>query len=141
MAYTGGIDYMQPDFGNFEWEDLKSPWSTKTPENVSHTDFHTANIALVATAREYDLGAAVQGEGHLIFDTPNGSSMAKTFCVVLGKAKGSASSETRRHFMLIIATAGLGHGGSASERVYERVGMGYLPGKCISPSGFSVRTH
>ncbi|KAL1799029.1 hypothetical protein ACET3X_003066 [Alternaria dauci] len=137
MAYTGGIDYLQPDFGCYEWEDLQSPWSPKTPTNVSSTDYSMANIALEATAREYDLGAAVQGEGELIFDTPNGSAKPDTVCVVLGKAKGSPSPELQRHYILIIAA----QRGRAGSKIYERVGTGYLPGKCISPSGFKVKIH
>ncbi|XP_014559825.1 hypothetical protein COCVIDRAFT_90891 [Bipolaris victoriae FI3] len=140
MAYTGGIDYLQPDFGNYEWEeDLQSPWSTNAPSNISNTDISIANMALVAPAREYDLGAAVLSEGELIFDTPNRSSMPKTLCVVLGKAKGSPSPETRRHYILIVAVAG--HKGCAGETIYERVGAGYLPGKCISPTVVDVRIH
>lgn len=139
MAYTGGIDYLQPEFGSFEWEDLQSPWSSNSPQNVSQTDFSTVNMALIATARQYDLGAAVLSEGELIFDTPNRSSMPKTLCVVLGKAKERSLQEMKRYYVLVIAVAG--HDGRAGETVYERVGAGHLPGKCISPSGFFVRIH
>jgi hypothetical protein len=139
MAYTGGIDYLQPDFGNFDWEDLQSPWSPKAPTNISSTDPHATNMVLVAAAREFDLGAAVQGEGELVFDTPGGSAQPKTLCVVLGRAKGSPSPETQRHYVLVIIATGTR--GSEGERLYERVGTGYLPGKCISPSGSSVSIH
>ena len=140
MAYTGGIDYLQPDFDNFEWEELQSPWSSKGPTNVSSTDFHTANIALYATAREYDsLKAGLQGEGDLIFDTPNGSTAPQRYCVVLGKAKGSMSPATQQHYVLIIAaTAQRDRNG---DKVYERVGTGYLSGRCISSGGFRVKIH
>jgi hypothetical protein len=139
MAYTGGIDYLQPEFGNFVWEDLQSPWSPDAPSNISSTDINVANIALNATAREYDLGAAVRSEGELVFDTPNGSARPETVCVVLGKARGSLSPETQRHYILIVAaTVQRDRDGN---RVYERVGTGYLPGKCISPNGFSVTIH
>jgi hypothetical protein len=73
MAYTGGIDYLQSDFGNFDWEDLQFPCSSEAPTSISSTDPHATNMVLVATAREVDLGATVQGEGELIFDTPRGS--------------------------------------------------------------------
>lgn len=139
MAYTGGIDYLQPDFGNYEWEDLQSPWSTNSPNSISSTDVSIANMALVAAAREFDSGAAVLSEGELIFDTPHGSSIPKPLCVVLGKAKGSPSPETRRHYILIVAVAG--QKGRAGETIYERVGAGYLPGKCISPTVIDVRIH
>ncbi|EUC46749.1 hypothetical protein COCMIDRAFT_35616 [Bipolaris oryzae ATCC 44560] len=139
MAYTGGIDYLQPDFGNYEWEDLQSPWSTNAPNNISSTDVSIVNMALVASAREYDSGAALSSEGELILDAPNPSSRPKTLCVVLGKAKGSPSPETQRHYVLIVAVAG--HKGRAGETIYERVGAGYLPGKCISPTVVDVRIH
>lgn len=89
MAYTGEIDYLQPEFNNFEWEDLQSSWSPKAPANVSSTDFKVANVALHAIAREYDLGAAVQSEGKLIFDTPHGSARPDTVCVVLKRQEAA----------------------------------------------------
>jgi hypothetical protein len=138
MAYTGGIDYLEPEFSSYEWEDLVSPWSSNRTPIVS-TNPATANIALVATAREYDLGVAVPGEGELIFDTPGGSSQPKTLCVVLGKARGSPNPETQRHYILVVAAmAGQDRVGS---KVYERIGVGYLPGKCISPSDCSITIH
>ncbi|CAN9349867.1 unnamed protein product [Alternaria alternata] len=138
MAYTGGIDYLQPDFGSFEWEELQSPWSSNAPKNVSSTDFHAANITLNATAREYDyLKAMVQGEGELILDVPNSSFVPQTLCVVLGKAKGCTSPETQRHYVLIITATK--HSDRNGDKVYERVGTGFLPGKCISTSGFKVK--
>jgi hypothetical protein len=132
MAYTGGIDYLQPGFGHFEWEDLKSPWSPEAPDNASSTNAHAVKVTLGAKAREYDLGAAVQGEGELIFDTPAGSSQPITLCVVLGKAKGCPSPEMQKHYLLIVtSTANRDRNG---EKLYKRVGVGWLPGKCLSPN-------
>jgi hypothetical protein len=138
MAYTGGIDYLEPEFSSYEWEDLVSPWSAYRAPKVS-TDPQTANIALVATAREYDLGVAVPGEGELIFDTPGGSSQLNTLCVVLGKAKESLNPETQRHYILIVAATVKQD--RTESKLYERVGAGYLPGKCISPSCCSITIH
>jgi hypothetical protein len=132
MAYTGGIDYLEPEFGDYEWEDLISPWSDDRTPDVS-PDPDTADIELVATAREYDLGVAVPGEGELIFDTPG--DQPKTLCVVLGKARGSWNAESQRHYFLVVAAAGQNRSGA---KVYERVGVGYLPGKCISPRNCSI---
>jgi hypothetical protein len=138
MAYTGGIDYLEPEFNSYECEDLVSPWSSTKPLHVN-TDPQTSNVALVATAREYDLGVAVPGEGELIFDTPGGSLHPMTLCVVLGKASGSPNSETQRHYILVVAaTAKQDRGGN---KLYDRVGAGYLPGKCISPSDCSITIH
>jgi hypothetical protein len=74
------------EFSSYEWEDLVSPWSSNRTKSVS-TDLQTSNIALIATAREYDLGVAVPGEGELIFDTPGGSSQPETLCG-FGKGQG-----------------------------------------------------
>jgi hypothetical protein len=140
MAYTGGIDYLQPDFGNFEWADLQSPWSPNAPCNASSTDASIANIALGAKVREYNHGAALSGEGEVIMDRPGGTLQSKTLCVVLGKAEGSQFVETQKHYLLIVAvTANRDRNG---ERLYERVGVGWLPGKCLSPNeGWDVKIH
>lgn len=140
MAYTGGIDYFEPEFASFEWEDLRSPWSaSKAGNQHASTDPTQPNIALNATACEYDLGAAMQGEGELVFDCPGGSAQPRTLCVVLGKAKGSVSPETQRNYVLVVALVrGLDREGN---KVYERVGAGYLPGKCTAPSGVEISIH
>ena len=138
MAYHGGIDYLEPDFGNYEWEDIESPWSRKASGTLEDGK-GACSIVLIATARAFDLGAAVQTEGDLIFDIPDSRLPPQTMCVVLGKAKGSLSYEKERHCVLIIAPtipeAKHGH------VVYERLGAGFLPGKCLPPSSCKDRVH
>jgi hypothetical protein len=133
-----GIDYLEREFDNDEWEDLVSPWSSNRTPSVS-TDPQTSDIALVARAREYDLGVAVPGEGELIFDTPGGSSQPETLCVVLGKARGSSDPDSQTHYILIVAATAKQDRGES--KLYQRVGAGYLPGKCISPSDCSITIH
>lgn len=138
MAYTGGIDYLKLDFGGFEWEDIRSPWS-RSADNVPRTEIRGGNIALTVMAREYDPNAAVQGEGLLILDTPGGSEQPKTMCVVLGIQKGTRPREDKIHYLLIVTpTTALDRDGS---KLYERVGAGYLPGRCIALSGSMVNIH
>ncbi|KAF2629111.1 hypothetical protein BU25DRAFT_27006 [Macroventuria anomochaeta] len=85
--------------------------------------------SLSFTARKHDLGAATQEEFDLMFDNPGKLLAHSSLCVVLGNAKGSPMRSEQRHCLLII-TPVAGQGGNV---VYERIGAGFLPGKCISP--------
>lgn len=138
MAYTGGIDYLDLDFGNFDWEDIQSPWSDTT-YSTTRIDTRPANIALTVTAREYDLGAAKEDEGQLVFDDPKTIEQRKTICVVMGKEKGRLPQEQKKHGVLIIAPiVDMHHSG---REVYERVGVGHVPGKCIGAVGREVHIY
>ena len=50
MVFDGGIDYLRPDFGTYDWNEVESPWARKNKEG--------SDIALVAHAWEYDLESA-----------------------------------------------------------------------------------
>jgi hypothetical protein len=140
MAYTGGIDYLKLDFGGFEWEHIRSPWS-RSSDNVSRREDHGPSMALIAEARgyEYDPKAALQHKGLLFFDNPGGSEQPQTMCVVLGIEKGIKLLRDKMHYLIIVKpTKALDRDG---KKIYERVGAGYLPGKCIAPSVFKVAIH
>jgi hypothetical protein len=126
MAFDGGIDYLHPDFGSYDWESLESPWSRNS--------FRTSDVALIAQAWKYDLEAAGQGEAELHFDVPKAPRPAESVCIVLGRAKGSLVSETRRHWVLIIAPTG-------REDIHERIGAGYLPGRSLSRRPHKEKVH
>ncbi|KAK0613670.1 hypothetical protein B0T14DRAFT_499110 [Immersiella caudata] len=133
MAYTGTIDYISPPFNGVDWEELQSPWSGygKGDEGI-RTEVQGGNIALVAEAREYDPGKGSTDDSLLAFDKPNGLSSPKTLCVILGRQKGVAS-DHQRHYLLFIEAAGRDRNG---KELYERVGVGYLPGRCVEGGSF-----
>lgn len=140
MAYTGGIDYLKLDFGGFEWEHIGSPWS-RSSDSVSRTEDRGPSMALIAEARgyEYDPKAALQHKGLLFFDNPGGSEQPQTMCAVLGIEKGIKLLRDKMHYLIIVKpTKALDRDG---KKIYERVGAGYLPGKCIAPSVFKVAIH
>lgn len=152
MAYTGGkdypgaIDYLDLEFDTWDWEDLQSPWSQPkeeeaTSDTASPSNRTTASdeTMLVATARDIDLDAAYEEDGDLRLDDPDTELSDATLCVVLGKAKGSTSLEEQKNCVLIITPSGKLDGNG--KQLYERIGTGFLPGKCISPSGFEVCIH
>lgn len=131
MAFDGGIDYLHPDFGGFDWEPLQPPcWP------IENND--PSNISMIATAWEYDLEAAGPGEGEVVFDIPGAPKPAKRICVVLGKAKGSLLPDSRKHWVLVIAPTARRRKGSL---VYERIGAGYMPGRCLSRFSHKDNVH
>ncbi|RYO26457.1 hypothetical protein AA0111_g7946 [Alternaria arborescens] len=127
MAYTGSIDYVTIDWGAYTWENIQSPWSQD--HNRFNVDPETAKMTIVATASQYDLGAATQAEIDLIFDSPEKALPSLSLCVVLGKAKNSAVAKDQKNCLLIVKPITRSDGST----VYERIGTGFLPGKCISP--------
>lgn len=125
MAYTGGIDYITPDFGGMEWEAMQSPWDS---------NYNTAgDNTLVVEARDY----RADDEGsNIVFDCPEVSQKLAIKCVVLGKVKGRKPAGDKLHYVLVVqATTTPDY--NAGE-VYKRVGAGYLPGKCIELHGHMV---
>ena len=131
MAYTGGIDYLNLDFSGIQWEGLESPWSRREDGEGDN--------ALIADAREYDRHKAAQGEDLLIFDTPTGSDRYKPMCVVLGIRRGSMPRDDRRYYILLVVPMPNPKGDGTE--VFERVGVGYLPGKCIASEASVVHIH
>ncbi|CAM1502343.1 Fc.00g043270.m01.CDS01 [Cosmosporella sp. VM-42] len=141
MAYTGEIDYLQLDFNGIEWEDLRSPW-TRNSDQPSQTETRGGNIALKATVRDLRLNLALDQDGQLFFDMPGGSERKGLQGVVLGTQKGRnpiEPKESKIHYLiLVVPTNGRGRDGS---NIYERHGVGYLPGKCIGPKGPVISIH
>ncbi|KAJ8130175.1 hypothetical protein O1611_g3458 [Lasiodiplodia mahajangana] len=144
MAHAGGIDYISPPFGGVDWEKMKSPWSSNMSVGVgkAHTDLQRGSIALVAEASEYNADAAIRvGDGEIILDNPGGSYTPPTECVVLGIKKGMAElkAKDRTHYLLVVtATTRQDINGLP---IYERVGAGYLPGKCIKSERHTISIH
>lgn len=59
MAYTGGIDYIAPNFGHINWEEIQSPWNAKSRSRDA--------MLLAAAARD----CMADGEdGNFVFDDP-----------------------------------------------------------------------
>ncbi|KAK3326797.1 heterokaryon incompatibility protein-domain-containing protein [Apodospora peruviana] len=135
MAYEGGVDYIGNggSFGSVDWEDVESPWSG--------TNGGVDEVGLVADAKEYDLTLAAAGDKRkIVFDCGEGERSGRTMCVVLGRQqqdlkrrRGRRDQSGLTHYVLIVRPM------EGGKELYERVGAGYLPGRCIVPGGRSVR--
>ncbi|KAF1924144.1 uncharacterized protein M421DRAFT_8979 [Didymella exigua CBS 183.55] len=128
MAYSGAVDYIYLEFGQYEWNNIQSPW-TKLENRWINVDAETAKIALFAAPRRFDTGAAKDRDIELVFDEPSNILLLSSLCVVLGVAKGSQAETERKHCVLVITPRGEKDGVT----LYERVGTGFLPGKCLAP--------
>ncbi|KAF2683626.1 hypothetical protein K458DRAFT_304318 [Lentithecium fluviatile CBS 122367] len=120
MAYSGGIDYFNPDFDGYEWQDVRSPWS----DNIR-------SDCLKAFAKDLIGLYFSLEEEHIIHDDPSEADMNGTACLVLGVEKGSTKpSAERRHYVLLVKRDPH-NDWSAHAPVWKRIGAGYLPGKCL----------
>lgn len=140
MAYKGGIDYTDPPFQSADWEtkEIIPPW---TGGGLRHTDtgLHHGDVTLSAVVRSF----AVHGRGHneveLTYDTgkTTASDGQAASCVVVAKAKKAHSDAERRFYVLLVTPMQQMTG--RGERVYERVGAGYMAGKFIALEKEGVR--
>lgn len=149
MAYSGdeshhgGIDYVRLGFDGWIWEPLQPPRWPSVHDGASAPDLRTADVALGATARELDLGAAHVFQGDIVLDDPDTGLRDSTLCVVLGKAKGVRQlkdPELQSHCVLLVDSTGKKDADGQDK--YERVGTALLPAKCIGrDEGFSIRIY
>jgi len=131
MAYMGEIDYLNLKFGVFDWEDVHSPWSYGEMEAKQGS-----SIALSGRLRTISPDAAGDDAGKFYFDMLEQRDTSLLQCVVLGLEQGR-SVDSRLHYFILVAPATplVPH----VSHVYERIGVGHLPGKWISAEGSTVK--
>ncbi|KAJ3538687.1 hypothetical protein NM208_g5803 [Fusarium decemcellulare] len=141
MGYTGGIVYLQLEFNRIDWKDITSPWTPNVSRTARTTD-RGADIALSAVARRINPEMSIGAEDKLFFDMPGGSEKRSIYGIVLGVRRAEKvldNSEPGIHYLLLVAPTGR-HDLEGNE-IWERVGAGSLPGKCVAPSGTPVKIH
>ncbi|KAF2627583.1 HET-domain-containing protein [Macroventuria anomochaeta] len=125
MAYaggkdnSGGIDYFNLDFDGFDWQAITSPWSRADSEDETN--------ALIAESREYDAllkKGNNENDFRIILDAPAEEGQYTTRCIVLGIEKGGISLMDKSHYVLVIKPTDY-------TNEYERVGAGWMPGRCL----------
>lgn len=137
MAYTGAIDYLDLPFNEVDWEeqDICSRWSRGAGESWTYSgDYLTCPLELTVRGRPFDSREAMNSDtASIVLDDPHKTSELESSlkCVVLGRLKNQAkeSSDARIYYVLLVTpTAPQGEGCYA---IYNRVGVGYLPGALI----------
>lgn len=119
MAYSGIKD------SNREREDIQSPWSDSTEASSS--------TKLIADAWEYDTtvdDAMLYSElCNIIHDVAADQGASESRCIVLGKRKEPEQQSEKIHYVLIVRAMQVKN--EEGYALYERIGAGYMPGKCI----------
>jgi hypothetical protein len=136
MGYEGAIDYLDLPLGGMEWElpddEILGPWAEGGTESW-HTGDGKGVVTLSATARRFKMVGDDEEDFELFYDMAEPSEMGeKTLkCVVAGKRRMKAGFPTDEttHYVLLIALKKTDL--PRSERIYERVGVGYMAGKFI----------
>jgi hypothetical protein len=122
MAVSGGIDYFHPPFTDFDWPDIKSPWS--------HTIEADRDNSIKAQVCGFQLLKAGSEEQEIIFDDSERSKQDQTRVIVLGIEKSAESVDAKRHYVLLVDMMTTC---TKDQRIHcQRVGAGYLPGKCLT---------
>lgn len=148
MAYTGSIQYLVLRFGGFDWAHIESPWSDRR-EQAADVEGDDPDPGFIVEARQYsfesttyDRDAAFQAGGWLYFDDPSREASTDTLCVVLGIEKGldpstgnMKSSSEKMNYLIVVSER---YVGGQKNNVYERVGAGYLPGRCVGAASSKI---
>jgi hypothetical protein len=137
MGYEGAIDYLDLPLGGVEWElpddEILGPWAEGGMESW-HTGDGKRVVALSATARGFKMGGDNEDDFGLFYDMAEPSKMEEKAikCVIAGKRRMKAGFPTDEttHYVLLIAPKKTDS--PREEKIYERVGVGYMAGKYIN---------
>ncbi|KAK5721093.1 hypothetical protein LTR15_007057 [Elasticomyces elasticus] len=132
MAYQGPIEYVAIPFKSVEWEynDVRSPW-TPQPESTGarHSTRTRSSAHLTVVPRMFKPSGSTSSEECLVFDHGSVEPGPGIRCVIIGRQRHHPdSSAARRHYILLIRQR-------PRSELYERVGVGWLPGSSITFDG------
>jgi hypothetical protein len=119
MAYSGAIDYFPLTFYGFEWQPLDASW----PGSANAAQ----DANLIAQVQTLNISAAKPFEALLVYDIPAEVNDKEMMAVSIGLEKGETSLEDRKHYILVVIPKRL----YWKQALYERVGAGYVPGRCL----------
>jgi hypothetical protein len=121
MAFSGGINYFPLAWNGYDWQEVESPWSSPTIALSSN--------AIKAWVQALDRSAARKDEIRIEFDDPSSSELPGCMAIVLGIERVSGEISDKKHYILAVKLKTSPT--SESDTLYERVGAGYVPGKCL----------
>lgn len=126
MAYKGGIDYLDPPFGEVDWNisEIRGNWRSKG--NRTELNAKTREFRMATTGRE---------DFDVTWDIPRESDtyLARVKCVVVGvKREKGVSAAMKTHYVLIVRLRDQETDTTKGQtEIYERVGVGKMLGAYI----------
>jgi hypothetical protein len=137
MAYHGGITYMDIPFDETEWDTEISSSVSYNAGYSSYTGDYEAFNKLAVVARGLTWVTRDETECRVVIDEPNREGSQGYQCVVVGKQKMEILDDKQRHYVLFV----IQKSSRANDTEYERVGVRFLPKKCINweSPGLAVR--
>ena len=122
------------------------PKRVKFPTNSHPSRGEDWDISAVARDFRTDHSGNGNGDGggsptwNIVYDVPGMSDRPGLKCVVVGWEMLTKDVRDKTHYVLIVAPgrSGLGRGtsvGAGGGKVYERVGVGVMPGRCVDLEG------
>ncbi len=129
MAYMGEIDFLNLKFGNIDWMDMQSPWSSSVG----------GDLVISGRVRNITGNPEDTSMGQLYYDIPAEIKTRQMQCVVLGIKKGNEEIGNRRHYFILVQAAADSLQPTRTSQRYVRIGAGYLPGRCISGEGQDIQ--
>ncbi|KAJ4290397.1 hypothetical protein N0V90_010613 [Kalmusia sp. IMI 367209] len=134
MAYTGGIDYTDPPFQTAEWvkDEISPPW-TRGEDWAWSTESapQTHDIALSVLVRNFSVARKSKDEVELTYDIERTASDGqRTQCVIVARSRVEKLAADKTHYVLLVAPEKTLT--KRGDKVYRRVGAGFMPGKYIA---------
>lgn len=124
MSRSGGIDYFSLTWNGYDWQEIRSPWSSSTGTPSKNK--------LVGMVQALDAEKIASG---IIFDDPADSVHPNPMAIVLGIEKGSKAIRDKKHYMLVVKPTGTLD--SDGNRLYERIGAGHVLGHYLGEEATS----
>ncbi|KAF2009060.1 hypothetical protein BU24DRAFT_497614 [Aaosphaeria arxii CBS 175.79] len=143
MAYTGGIDYLDPPFGTAKWLD-----DQLQPRTFNDGDHSSPSLSFRAKVRGFSVMGREEGV-KIVYDTrrrrgSDGDRLQQ--CVAVAMEATQRDKWQRMFWVLVVAADSsykVPHSEEFRDRAYRRVGVGTMPGKFIrlDEPGLSARIY
>lgn len=120
MSVSGGIDYFTLKWRHYDWQGIKSPWSHSSGRTPNGFDGKLQSLCR-SNARP--------GEDNIVFDSATYSKLPDAMAIVLGIEKVCESTEDKKHYILVVRSKAVFS--ADGTELYERIGAGHIPGRCL----------
>jgi hypothetical protein len=120
MSVSGGIDYFTLKWRHYDWQAIQSPWSNSSGRTPNGFDGQLQSLCR---------SNAKADEDNIVFDNATYSEFPDAMAIVLGIEKVYESMEDKKHYILVVRSKAVSSADGI--KLYERIGAGHIPGKCL----------